>query len=1111
MDLASVVQVVETACQNFNNPSTRAQAEEVLKQFRGAAQPYEACRYLIEHSNDPSAQFQAVLALRDAALREWTSVLDASSRRDLLRYLMHAAIVKFSGHGHRLVCTQSAAAAATLLKRLWEETSSDERGVLISEINSLAEHVGTPEARCASMHVLNCVVQEFAITTATPMGLPWDYHEQCRKEMQDGYLLIFLQHALNVGRSVAEASLCCSDGGTCAASLNLLSSLLSWNHTVSPQASLMQRPDASGSLHCRPPVSWREVLLDENSLLWILHLSRNLHQITSKQQVDKNLESSLRQVITQLCSLSGDIFSNENKNSLSGDNVPSHQFQPSVFLGRLLPLLLHELSPAEQVPQKLMTDRSDAILDTCRALFSAASIHRSSGFCKAVSGIGLHPEMVFKSLSDVTAHVLSGEDLEEIEEAADILLSMWTELVTDPCWGAVAENHVVAQAAGSVFSAIMQRELSRAAKAATEDEVEYEGGEQAHLEAWLSDVATIGRAACEYVLPMIIQHLEDCQSNLQVCMKTSQDPSSTLERLCWILQSASSILADSADGEVPQVPVAISDACATVSRKPAGTQDTVIGLSQSLLAFASFCKENAGCDMISPRLMEELCKCLGRWADTYLISNELSQVVDDDTNSRFQMAFGAKGNGQNVVQFLMSLVNLVLIQYPGETSLHLTACKKLLAALVRRDEISQIVVHSQAWGEMSRAFAIGENAIVSLESNVQRILARNMVGGAIGFGQASIVEEFVHSLLHRLSRTILELANLSKGEIQRADKVISAVNAVHSLRGGAKGSRGETASTVYFHVEGTQGTLSSLLEVYQSHPWAYIAILDFAADAVAFLAPYLHGAKQLSLFDWSINIVAQFASHAKVLTSFTEDKLDDQVMAICSMLRLLSELTNADAPDDNIVATAVFSGLHHILPLIHNEHLKFPHLRRDFFWLLVGMVEAHASRVTALPISTFHGIIGALQFGIGLRDEPESEAAVFEAIAALARHELVAQTPLLTQKNVSNNISGLECLFEALLNRLLVDDSSFEAVDFAAEAAHPLLLIDGGTTASKALELIVARAGGDQENANSMQRALKQLQSFADSGRNFDRASRHQFQMAFRTFIIEARNNIQRK
>lgn len=68
-------------------PDTRAAGEATLLEFRNAPRPYEACQYILLRSADAQAQFQAVLALRAAALREWET-LQSEQHAALLQFLV---------------------------------------------------------------------------------------------------------------------------------------------------------------------------------------------------------------------------------------------------------------------------------------------------------------------------------------------------------------------------------------------------------------------------------------------------------------------------------------------------------------------------------------------------------------------------------------------------------------------------------------------------------------------------------------------------------------------------------------------------------------------------------------------------------------------------------------------------------------------------------------------------------------------------------------------------------------------------------------------------------------------------------------------------------------
>jgi len=1115
-------------------------------------------------------------------------------RTDLLRFLLHAAIIKFSSDQQSLVCRQTSAAAATLLKRAWGELSSEQRHVLITEVDSLATQGGTVDSKKASMEVFTAIVTEFCPSTSSPMGLPWSYHEECKLQLQEEFLPDFLKHAVSVARQGATAALSGNDGGTCVASLNLLSALLAWSYTSPPSANMnnntssistvseIQQRSGELSLNIRPPPAWRQILLlEEQGLGWLGPLASGVRAQLSVPHKNENgslasiktLGQAVRQVLVQLSSMSGDIFIKESvdhidhRHQLLGLSSTSGTAagQPGLetrgkHLSFIFTMILPEVTPPSHAALRLTSpsinsNNEEAVLDTCRALLAASTAHRLSGFLEASVGIEGGAPALLNILSELTVAMMdaggtsagaaTGEGTGAAEEAGDILLEMWSELCVDPCRGAVAGNqHVIAPAA-AVFSATMRRELLRAASMAWEDEEEYEGGEEAHSESWLAELAAIGRAACPVVLPALAHQLQECQANLEACMQRNEDPSAALEQLCWVLRMCSIVLADAGDGETPLIPIAVAEAC--VAAASSGQEDPGVALAQRLLALGAVCHQHAGQAVISPRLMEEICIALGRWAETYLVpdaaensflikngstiggngqsnrmnmhSHPLHRGVNTtaaarDPHGAIPAIFSVFSNVQKATEVSENLIRLAmssLTQYPGDTSLHRAACTKLLAPLVRRRASCAVVVQCPAWQELCAASASRAEGIQQLEAGVQRRLMQCLIHAAIGVGDFTAVKEYVSSLLHPLSHTLQELSKLPVQTLQQADKALLSLNLIQSLRGAARAvDHGATHEAVYVHLESVQPAVVQLLTAYQSQPSVYGQILKLAADVVEYQASMLEISTARALFHWAVQLVATYASHRTLSTSAASLQLEEERAALCALLRLLTQLTNVEASDESEVAAAVFEGLNRIMPSIQSEHLKFPKLRSAFFGLIAHMIEAHSSKVGELPASTFSALMKALCFGIGVQDDTDTEAAVFEAAGALAKHHVMSQRhggAGLGQLNAMSNGTRNTALGEvlhALLERVLINDPGFEAVDYASEAALPLWIAEPAA-AEGMLSLVAGRLGGDEGAVANVATAFQELGKAAHSAAGMDRASRRQFIGGFRRFVIEVR------
>lgn len=1099
------------------NPATHAEAERTLQQFRSSPRPYEACQYILDHASDPTAKFYAVLTIRDAALREWTA-LPPPTRQDLLRFLFHLAIVRTSADAVPLVRRQAAAAVAVLLKRIWGEASQADRHALIGGVDVLAGQAGTAEARRASMEVLHAIVVEFSPLTSSPMGLPWDYHAHAKAELQEGYLMGFLQHALSMARQTARAAVAGTDGGVCEASVVLLSALLAWEHgdsgtmiAVSSAAGPDGERPTDANMHVRPPAAWRELLLGDEAFSWLLDLDAAIKAAPGGSS--SSLGSAVRQVIIQLASMSGDIFIKEGDRRGLGLQGPPGLYTGPAHLRKVLAILVRYITPAAAAAARAAAWKDDAELDTCRALLGAAVAHRITGFVEAAHGLEGGPHAALTMLAQLTAAMLAAGDVGNAFEAADVLLEMWAELLIDPCKGAVAGGDEVAAAAAAVFEAAMQRELATAADQALEDEAEYEGGEEAHSEAWLAGLAAIGRAACAHVLPALARQLHHCQTQLQRCMGSGADPSAALEQLSWVVRMCGHVLADSGDGEMPLVPIAIAEACAAAAQR--GAEDPAVGLAQCLLALGAVCLEHAGQPVISPRLLEEVCVCFGRWADTYLLADSVS---DAGVSLAVDRAFGAAGGGRDVVDGLVRLATAALGRYPGEKVLHKAVSGQLLGALVHRESACSVVVQCPAWLELCGAVAGQAAEVAALEAGVHRHLMQTLCLAAGGLPSGPPATDYVHRLVGPMSGQLQALAAEDAATVQRPDRAARVLNLVQSLRGAARAARHSSHAALYFHLEAVQPAMLRLLHAFQTQRAVYAVILKLAAEVVEYYAAYLEASQALGLFQFAMQFVDTYAWQQSALAKPAvagASEVEDEYRAIVALLRLLTQLTNAEAPSEAEVAGAVFAGLSRILPLITEAHLKFPKLRHACFSLLAHVVEAHAPRVAGLPGPTFQAMLGALRFGTAVQGDAETEAAVFEAIAALAKHHVLATragAPGLGPLNAPDaaNRTALGGLLEALLRRVLVDDPGFGVVDFAAEAALPLCLAEPAVLEASAGALLEA-AGCDEAARGSALTAFSELAKSAHAAGAMDRQSRREFSGVFRRFALEVRGAVRRR
>jgi len=665
---------LETACAWFEDPSTRQQAEKALLDFRQVESPLRVCRYIIEHSASSAARFQALLTLREAAVRDWGH-LPEDHRRSLRAYLMQCLLSGTAG-SDQLVGAQLAALLAQVIKRGWTDQSKEEREHIFQELEAAVAGSGDFGARRRSMEALSAVVTEFSPPTASAMGLPWAYHERCRMSLEADFLQRFFAHACGVARQIAASGAAASgsDQGACRACIQLLSNILGWDFQrggggiggggfgyVPESAQKGGAGTETMQVHLGP--GWRPILLEPGAFRWLLDL------VAALQGRPGPTLSAARQLAVQLCGVSGMIFSQD----------PEGKEAKRLYCRELLCAVASWAPrPEALVPA---ADRGDMDLqeqlsDCCRGLLLLAMTHRASGFVAAAEGTELAsvPDGVLGFLVGLTRALAACGGVEEGAEGTwssaccEVLLDAWVALLGEgvaPAGSGGAKQdgglRALPDAVHAVFEALAAgalRDLAAGLACEDDDEGE-EGGAAVRADEWMGRLAVLGRAAARRSLPLLSLLVRQRLQQLESCAASGSDPSAVLEELCWALRCASHVLADSGAGETPMLPVPLLDLY-----DGAGDADPVQELSTGLLTVASLCLDPAARRVVSPRLLEVASSAAARWLRTYLIPEE-------ELPKPLAEAFGVGGGGPRILETLVKVSMEILREWPGEVQLHL--------------------------------------------------------------------------------------------------------------------------------------------------------------------------------------------------------------------------------------------------------------------------------------------------------------------------------------------------------------------------------------------------------------------------------------------------------
>ncbi|RWR81133.1 exportin-4 isoform X1 [Cinnamomum micranthum f. kanehirae] len=522
--LQSTMLAIEQACTSIQMHMNPAAAEATIMALRQASHPYQSCQFILENSQMANARFQAASAIRDAAIREW-GFLPAEDKRSLIAFCL-CFVMKNASSTDAYVQSKVSAVAAQLMKRGWPDFTAEEREVFLSEIKNAVLGIHGVDAQSTGISFLECLVSEFSPSTSTAMGLPAEFHQQCSYSFEMGYLKTFYcwaqDAAVRVADKIIECDTAVSEVKACSVALRLMFHILNWNFRNStnvgegtknrinlfPCGGRRETMEIKKSecVLVQPGPTWRDVLISGGHVGWILGFYEKLRHKFSYDGswIDSPLAVSARQLIVQLCSLTGTIFPSGNE-----------QMQDQHLL-QMLTGIIQWIDPPDGISAAINNGRSESeMLDGCRALLSIATIAPPMLFDKLLKSIS--PFGTVSLLSALTCEVVKANAANCNEEetwssrALEILLDIWNVLLESTELSKSILSPEGISAAATVFNVIVESELKAAADTAFDD-----GDDSDHFQASissrderLSSYALIARAAAAFTIPLLTRLLSE--------------------------------------------------------------------------------------------------------------------------------------------------------------------------------------------------------------------------------------------------------------------------------------------------------------------------------------------------------------------------------------------------------------------------------------------------------------------------------------------------------------------------------------------------------------------------------------------------------------------------
>lgn len=1136
--LESIMQTVEQACaaiQMHINPDT---AEATLLAFRRSSQPYKACQYILEHSQVAAACFQAAATIQEAAIREW-GFLSTNEKNGLQMYCLRYLIAHADAR-EGYVQAKVSAVAAILLKRSWLEFGEPEKEALFNEVKNAVQGSYSLPSQHAGITFLESLVSEFSPSTASSMGLPAEFHEKCRADLELHYLQQFYKWTLDATFSMAQKAVqgVGMEVEACAAGLRLMSQILQWDfrgnavhgaggmiigkNRFSSTAGHEVANKKSNEQHLvQPGPAWHDLLLSPDHINWLLGFYATLRQFHSGsgRWLESSIAVSCRQLIVQLCCLTGRIFPLAN-----GRTQEEH-------LQRMLSGIIAWISPADIVVLNIKSGKCESeLIDGCRALYSVASLISPTAFDQLLKGYS----STLGLLSSLTCEVLKAniEDNDAAtwsQEALTILLDTWTIFLEPPDLSKKAPlSHLGVSAVAAVFNTVIEIELKAAAQSAY-DEVDPTEQLQASIAARddrLSSFALIARAAPLESIPLLAKLFSERCSLLHQRRGLIADPTCILEELHWLLLISGHVLADSNDGETPLVPENIQDQLSDINIE----NHPVLFLSRSIIDFAAQSLEPTFRELFSPRLMEAVVWFLSRWSGTYLMPHWDAERAHEKWSVRktFMDVIQDEDYGRVLLATFVRIAMTALTAWPGEQDLREITCYGLLRALVQRRYICVHLVTLDPWKEFAHAFA-NESSLLSLPPRLQRSLSQSLCRSASGLSSSDATNQYVRDLMGPITRYLIDITTKSDLNVfaQKPDAIFMVSCMLERLRGTATATEPQSQKAIFEMGAAVMNALLTLLKVYKNEPMVVYILLKFVVNWVDGQVVFLEARDTTILFNFCIQLLQIYSEHniGKVSLSTSRNLLCETEMEkykdLRALLQLLGCLCSKDLVDFSSdsqgeagipdVAQVVYLGLHIITPLISFDLLKYPKLCHEYFALLVHILEVYPEKVANLTPDAFAQIIGSLDFGLHYQDTEvvrmtliAINAIAFYQYQAICKGEEGLRIHAVSARNRNGVIQEgvLAHFLRSLLHFLLFEDYSNDLVEPSADALLSLIMCD-----TAFFQTIVQELSAGQQNAIFQSRLSVAFHGFINASNltSLNRADRQRFRRNLHHFLSDVR------
>ncbi|KAL3921154.1 MAG: hypothetical protein SGILL_002900 [Bacillariaceae sp.] len=943
---------------------------------------------------------------------------------------------------------------------------------------------------------LSILVGEFAGKSASNYNMPLEFHKRAHATFEkEGWLNRSLQ------MSMAALSHVVGILNTPAGSANvetqelalkvvqLTIDVIGWEFGTNAWDS-GGFPHSGGKALIKPPLEWRQVLIQPDFVGAIFHVHSAVSQSTTS--TGSNLGHGFRQLLLLLVSVHGPIF----------QSIDERKTFASILLEGIISMLSNVATPSS------VTFSESELLDTLSMVSRLVVNYKLTVLVQLPVMQSLHQGLAnlgrhllqenLKECREADGDLEAMENREFREEALALLLEGIVLLCGDPwlLFSASENDRMAVQAAlastlGPLFAEFVtcraqmarMEEVYLTANEADLDEVQEEIY-AVDLEEEMASLAIVGRLDLQASLACLSGLFGRLVPQLQSLWEghvgiVTAEAAGLLEESRLVTMYVGHLLTDECAGETPVIPDAI---LATCQGNQAAT-DTVVAAVQTLQQFAEFQASKIAIHPSDPRLSPLLAKSilwfLNRWAPAYILPGDYGHSA---TLSTISLAWTSPEKVQQSVSFILSLCLHYNCYWPQEQQVQDTAATLILSVAKRSTKMRLAIVGTPSFRQLAvfhcltcgirhsappqEVEATVRSKAGNMEINMEmlrgyhrlpyEVKGKLLTGILVACsepedeGSKSLVNDCFNALHDTFASlvSVLSTKQLTPDNVDAKEMTCLCV----ALYGGvARAGDMVFSERIPNFLTPSLEHLSGLMQFYAQDLTICEGLLRFFRDYAEHFIAVLDSESCLVLFRASSELLKSYSSHhcsstREIVHSTEEEQKYDDVLCAIELLIQLGTKDFIDVGDQsgvksNQVTEMIFLGLQQILPLMTRGLLQYPKLCTQFFSLVGFMLETYAEQLKLLPYELFDALLESLLYGMSYHDDAIAKSSL-QGIAGIAREHLNTRV-LDVHVAASQNQEGvIDKCTRRLLMEVVFQNIIWDRLEPAGLALLPLAAID---------------------------------------------------------------------